>query len=159
MDKISLVQGHEALLEEAIRSTARPKLYYRTETCFWGLKIPNLNHTNKPKTPEFQKSSEKDGTHTAQRPKKWKEDNQRQKHESNLEMESSSTELTAALVVELNPSGVLVKARALPLQAAIEGGSVAYESREEIHRAAEGVEDGPWQLPWQQGKDVHRVER
>lgn len=73
-------------------------------------------------------------------------------------MESSSTEFTAALVVELHPGGVLVKARASPLQAAIGGGSGSDESGEEVRRAAEVVEDGPRQLPRQQRKDVLRVE-
>lgn len=79
-------------------------------------------------------------------------------YESDLDVESSSTEFTAALVVELHPSGVLVKARTFPLQAAIGGRGGANECGEEIQRAAEGVEDGPGELPRQKWKEVLRLE-
>lgn len=72
-------------------------------------------------------------------------------------MESSSTESIAALVVELHPSGVLVKARTFPMQAAIRCRGGADESGKEIRRSAEGVEDGQGDVPGQKGKDVFRV--
>jgi len=71
----------------------------------------------------------------------------------------ASAELAAGLVVELQPSGVLVEASSFPRQRAVGGRGRADEGGQQVHGTAKGVEDGPGQLPRQQGEYVLRVER
>lgn len=60
-----------------------------------------------------------------------------------LDVKSTASELGLALVVELHPSLVLVKAGAFPLQRRIGGGGGADEGREEIDGAVKSPEDRP----------------
>lgn len=77
-------------------------------------------------------------------------------------MNSAPSEFTASLIVEFDPSRVIVKAGAFPAQIrAITGGfrGGADEGGEEVDGAPEAREDGPCNLSGKQRENVRGVER
>lgn len=81
---------------------------------------------------------------------------------TDLDMDGASSKFTPRLIVELDPSRVIVKAGAFPAQVRaitgrFKGGTD--EGGEEVDSAPEAVEDGPRYLSGKQGENVHGVER
>lgn len=60
-----------------------------------------------------------------------------------LDVKRAASKLGLALVVELHPGLVLVKAGALPLEGGVGGGGGADEGGEEVDGAVKGPQDRP----------------
>lgn len=73
---------------------------------------------------------------------------------ANLDVKGTTPKFSAALVVELHPSPVLVKARAFPLQSVVRGRGSAHEGGQEVHRAVKRVDDRPRGLSGQQREHI-----
>lgn len=75
----------------------------------------------------------------------------------NLNVKCSAAELGAGLVIELQPSLILIKASTFPLNGVVFNRSRADVSGEEVHGGAERVEKRPGELSGQEREKIPRV--
>lgn len=75
----------------------------------------------------------------------------------NLNVKCTAAKLGTGLVIELQPSLVLVKASTFPLHGVVFNRSGAYVSGEEVDGGVERVEKRPGELPGQEREKVPRV--
>ena len=72
-------------------------------------------------------------------------------------MKCAAAEFGTGLVIELQPSFVLIKASTFPLHGVVSNRSGADESREEIDGSVERIDYRPRDLPRKKRKQVSRV--